>query len=214
MQLLFISDHSDQGYPGTLSCTVTIELVADNRVLIEYEGISDHPTFFNPTHHFYFNLSATAEPATAHELYLNAATIIATNAEYIPTGKRTPVENTAYDFRHHRIIGDQTFYNECYVLDKKKPKEVAAQLTDPSSGRSMTITTTFPGIVFYTGDLLRSPFKKSQGICLETQFFPDAPNRPEFPSTRVEPGIKFNHTTQYQFTAALPDLVKGIDFIN
>lgn len=202
------SKDGEEGYPGNLKLWVSISLTDDNKIKIQYRAVTDKKTYVNPTNHSYFNFTGLRQSATDHELYVNADYYIETDKQFIPTGAILPVAGTWYDFREMRKINKfyanlDTGYNECFVLNKDK--QVKAILFEPHSGICMAVTTSFPGLLVYTGDFLTDPFVKNQGICLETQFYPDSPNQAHFPSTLLNPGQEFIHHTQLAF----PSLVNG-----
>ena len=161
---------------------------------MEFGGVSDGTTVFNPTNHAYFNLSGDPEKLVdQHLLQLAADSFVETDEASIPTGQLISVAGTDYDFLNEREIGAFS-YDNCYVGSK-------AKLTDPSSGRHMVVESTFPGIQLYTGNFLEGTgFHNRAGVCLETQFFPDSPNHHHFPSTVLKKGQVFNQTTRLQFS--------------
>ncbi|MGF7080186.1 aldose epimerase family protein [Mucilaginibacter sp. UYCu711] len=185
-ELVFVLHSNDEegGYPGNLSLRVTYTWSEDNELSIHYKAVSDKDTFANFTNHAYLNLSNGDLTISDHQLDISAKTIITTGNDYIPTGEITPAEPIVLDLNKG--------INSYYILDKGKlaANNYAALLTESSSGRTLTITTSYPGIFLYTGDYLHSkhlnlnnrycqPF---EGLCLECQLYPDAMNRPEFPS--------------------------------
>ena len=199
------SYEGEEGYPGNLNVWVTFTLTNDNKINIQYRAITDKKTHVNLTNHSYYNFTGLPQPATDHELYVDADNYIETDSQYIPSGAILPVENTHYDFRKMQRIERhsghlKSGYNECFVLNKHKP--VNAILFEPHSGIRMKVTTSVPGLLLYTGDFLTEPFVKNQGICLETQFFPDSPNRMQFPSTLLAPGEEYTHHTLLAFDHA------------
>ncbi len=185
-ELVFVlySNDGEGGYPGNLNLRVTYKWSDDNELSIHYKAVSDKDTFANFTNHAYFNLSNGDLTITDHQLDISAKNVVAAGADYIPTGEIIPAEPIVLD-RNKGI-------NSYYILDKDKLaiNNYAARLTEPSSGRTLTVTTSYPGVFLYTGDYLSSthtnlynrycqPF---EGLCLECQHYPDAMNRPEFPS--------------------------------
>ncbi|HUQ64538.1 MAG TPA: aldose epimerase family protein [Flavitalea sp.] len=196
------SPHLEEGYPGNLGLWVTYTLTNDNKIIIEYRAGTDHKTHINITNHTYFNFSGSTAPATKHQLMVNADAYVETRENYIPDGVIREVEGTVYDFRKKRRIdkfSDQlaTGYNECFVLNQSD--DVNAVLTDNVSGIQMSVTTSLPGLLLYTGDFLNGSFRKNQGICLETQFYPDSPHHPQFPSTLLIPGEEYVVNTVWAF---------------
>lgn len=206
IQFHYRSPDGEEGYPGNLDVFVTYQLTDKNEIIIDYKATTDKTTPVNLTNHSYFNLSGLRESAINHELFINAAYVLEADSAYIPTGTLQAVSGTDLDFTQYRPINQQVDqgvfhgYNACYSLvSSPVPTETKAALRDPQSGRKMTVRTSLPGIMLYTGDFLKSPYLKNQGICLETQFFPDSPNQPSFPRTLLHPGEVYQHQTIYQF---------------
>ncbi|MDC0768198.1 aldose epimerase family protein [Streptomyces sp. HD] len=195
-----VSPHGEEGFPGRLEVSATYTLASDGSLRIAYEAVTDAPTVVNLTNHSYFNLGgARSGNAGGHELRLAASRFTPVDTDLIPTGSPDEVEGTRFDFRQARKVG--AGYDHNFVLDKGvtgSPEQVA-ELYDPSSGRALTIATTEPGLQLYTADHLSEPFAPGDGIALETQHFPDSPNRPDFPSTVLRPGEVFRSETVYGF---------------
>ncbi len=195
----------EEGYPGNLDVLISYELTALNELRIGYYANTDQPTHVNLTNHTYFSLGDPEKPATGLRLSINAGRYLESNERFLPSGKLSPVEGTPFDFRTERPIdqywGDLTTkgYNHFYLLEKDGSPAPDVVLACPDSGISVSLTTSFPGVLLYTGDYLSAPHKPNQGVCLETQFPPDAPNQVSFPSTLVEPGRPFDHQTTYSF---------------
>lgn len=199
LRLTRVSGHGEEGFPGRLDVSATYTLDESGALRIAYEATTDAPTVVNLTNHSYFDLSGSGNPG-GHELRLAASRFTPVDADLIPTGSLDDVSGTRFDFRESRKVG--TGYDHNFVLDKgltPAPVEIA-ELHDPASGRVLTISTTEPGIQLYTGDHLSDPFAPGAGIALETQHFPDSPNRPEFPSTELRPGEVYNSETVYAFS--------------
>ncbi|MER5474910.1 aldose epimerase family protein [Streptomyces sp. NPDC002935] len=199
VRLSRVSPGGEEGFPGRLEVSATYTLDERGALRIAYEAVTDAPTVVNLTNHTYWNLSGSGS-AVGHELRLDASRLTRVDAELIPTGELDPVEGTRFDFRESRKTG--TGYDHNYVLDKGvtgAPVEVA-ELHDPSSGRVLTVATTEPGLQFYTADHLSDPFAPNDAVALETQHFPDSPNRPEFPSTELRPGDVYRSETVYGFS--------------
>ena len=222
LKLRYVSESGEEGYPGTLEAGVTYTLTEDTALRIDYEARTDRTTVLNLSHHSYFNLrDAGATPILAHELQINADRYTPVDDTLIPTGAIASVHSTPLDFKRQRQIGagvDQDHpqlraaggYDHNFVLNGK-PGELAfaARVFDPDSGRIMEVYTTQPGLQFYSGNFLdgsvvgrgATAYRRRHGFCLEAQHFPDAPNKPHFPSTQLEPGQVYRHTTLYKFSA-------------
>jgi aldose 1-epimerase len=190
------SKDMDQGYPGNLQINFSITLNTDNEITFSYLAKADRLTHINLTHHLYYNLGDDTQPATAQSLLIDADSMVETSTDYIPTGKIVPIPQQADFLTNRRIPGDIDF-NECYVLNALNP--IAAILSDPASGLTMELTTTCPAIIFYSGQFLDKPFYPKQGICLEAQYFPDAPNHKNFPSTLYNEDKLFKEQTKLYF---------------
>ncbi|MFD5050733.1 aldose epimerase family protein [Streptomyces tendae] len=199
VRLSRVSPHGEEGFPGRLEMSVTYTLDGSGALRIVYEAVTDAPTVLNPTNHSYFNLSGSGH-AGGHELRLAASRITPVDAGLIPTGGLDDVTDTRFDFRRARKVGSG--YDHNFVLDKgvTGTAEEVAELYDPASGRVLTVATTEPGLQLYTADHLGEPFAPGDGTALETQHFPDSPNRPGFPSTVLRPGEVFRSETVYGFS--------------
>jgi aldose 1-epimerase len=219
-----LSHHSpdgEEGYPGALDVAVTYTLSDDNALTIRYHAVTDRPTVINLTGHSFFNLAGDGTGTIeGHELFLNASRYTPVDETSIPTGALDPVAGTPFDFTQPALVGSRLRdghpqlaitrgYDHNYVLDKPSPGELtlAARVRDPVSGRVLEVLTTEPGIQFYSGNYLDGTligaagklYRQGDGLCLETQHFPDSPNQPGFPSTRLDPGSAFDSTTVYRF---------------
>ncbi|MFF4045617.1 aldose epimerase family protein [Streptomyces chartreusis] len=202
LRLERVSPYGEEGFPGRLEVTVIYTLEADGALRIAYEAVTDAPTVVNLTNHSYFNLAgAGSGSAGGHELRLSSSRFTPVDGDLIPTGALDDVTETRFDFRQARKVG--AGYDHNFVLDKgvTATAQEVAELYDPSSGRVLTVATTEPGLQLYTGDHLPEPFAPGDGIALETQHFPDSPNRPEFPTTVLRPGEVFRSETVYGFSA-------------
>lgn len=199
VRLSRVSPDGEEGFPGRLAVSVTYALEADGALRIEYRAVTDAPTHVNLTSHTYWNLGgAGSGPATGHELRIAAGRYTPVDGSLLPTGERAPVDGTRFDFRERRPVGPG--YDHNYVLDAPDGERPAAELYDPVSGRVLTVTTTEPGLQLYTGDHFDGkPYGPGAGIALETQHFPDSPNRPAFPSTVLRPGEEYVSRTTYGF---------------
>ncbi|MFJ9379671.1 aldose epimerase family protein [Streptomyces sp. NPDC101455] len=203
LRLSRVSAHGEEGFPGRLVVTATYTLDESGALRFGYEATTDAPTVVNLTNHSYFDLSGAGSTGGAggHELRLAASRFTPVDGDLIPTGALDEVAGTRFDFREARKVGSG--YDHNFVLDKGvTPAAVEiAELYDPPSGRVLTVATTEPGIQLYTGEHLTDPFAPGAGIALETQHFPDSPNRPEFPSTELRPGRTYRSETVYGFSA-------------
>ncbi|MGW3108210.1 aldose epimerase family protein [Streptomyces sp. NPDC001100] len=199
LRLSRVSGDGEEGFPGRLDVSVTYTLDESGALHIAYEATTDAPTVVNLTNHSYFDLSGGGNPG-GHELRLAASRFTPVDADLIPTGSLDDVSGTRFDFRESRKVG--TGYDHNFALDKgltPAPVEIA-ELHDPASGRVLTVATTEPGIQLYTGEHLSAPFTPGAGVALETQHFPDSPNRPDFPSTELRPGEVYRSETVYGFS--------------
>ncbi|MFF7973439.1 galactose-1-epimerase [Streptomyces sp. NPDC007905] len=199
VRLTRVSPHGEEGFPGRLEVTATYTLEASGALRIVYEAVTDAPTVVNLTNHTYWNLSGAGN-AGGHELRLAASRYTPVDPGLIPTGVLQDVLGSRLDFRTDRKVGSG--YDHNFVLDKgvTRTAEEVAELYDPASGRVLTVATTEPGLQLYTADHLSDPFAPGDGIALETQHFPDSPNRPDFPSTELRPGQVFRSETVYGFS--------------
>lgn len=215
------SPDGDEGYPGTLDVRLAYTLSDENDLFIEYAASTDKPTVVNLTNHAYFNLAGTGKgDVLGHELYVDADEFLPIDRDLIPTGKRLPVKGTPMDFTTPVQIGTRIDaddgqirlaggYDQNWILNpSKKDLRIAAVLHHRPTGRFMGVFTTEPGLQVYTGNFMDGsavgkggkPLGYREGLCLETQHFPDAPNRPEFPSIVLKPGRELQSTTVYRFT--------------
>ena len=219
--LTYLSSDSEEGYPGNLRVTVTYRLTEKNELRIDYAAETDKPTIINLTHHSYFNLvGAGTGDILGHALKIFADKFSPVDDRLIPTGEFRSVKGTPMDFRQPTQIGarieqqDEQLmmgngYDHNWVLNKEEGAlALAARVMESQSGRTMEVYTTEPGVQFYSGNFLADRiagkdgqiYRHRGGFCLETQHFPDSPNRPDFPSTVLEPGAKYQSTTIYRFS--------------
>lgn len=215
----YVSPDMEEGFPGTVSISVTYTWTDKNEIVIEYAASTDKKTVINVTNHAYFNLHGTGKGYIFdHILTLKASNYTPLNATKVPTGEIKPVKGTPYDFTTPHPMGyrigdtiqNSVFqgYDDNFVLDKND--KMCATVYDPESGRMMEVITDQPGLQFYSG-MGGTAWKKSLGsstkptntrsaFALETQHFPDSPNQPGFPSTVLNPGEKFKSKTIYRFS--------------
>ncbi|MFI2543204.1 aldose epimerase family protein [Streptomyces rochei] len=201
VRLSRVSPHGEEGFPGRVEFSATYTLDASGALRIVYEAVTDAPTVLNPTNHSYFNLVGQGSGhAGGHELRIAASRFTPVDGDLIPAGAPADVADTRFDFRRARKVGSG--YDHNFVLDKGVTDAAVevAELYDPASGRVLTVATTEPGLQLYTADHLGEPFAPGDGVALETQHFPDSPNRPEFPSTVLRPGEAFRSETVYGFS--------------
>jgi aldose 1-epimerase len=217
----YLSPDGDENYPGALNTFVTYTLNNRNALRMRYEATTDAPTIVNLTNHAYWNLAGEGSgDINGHKLLLKASRYTPVDPTLIPTGAIDRVAGTPMDFTSSTRIGKRIRddfeqlvigrgYDHNWVLDRRgSGLELAARLEDPGSGRVLEVLTEEPGIQFYSGNFLDGTlygtsgraYRQGDGLALETQHYPDSPNHPNFPSTVLRPGEKYDTTTVYRFS--------------
>ena len=222
VELCYTSNDGEEGFPGELKTVVTYHLSDENEVEIRYWAETSKPTVLNLTNHSYFNLSGAGDPYVGdHLLTINADYYLPTDETAIPYGPKEAVEGTPMDFRTPHTVGERINepfeqlkfgkgYDHTYILNKEKADDYAfcARCSSPKTGIVMEVYTSQPGVQLYTGNWMTGNFVGKNGqryperaaLCLETQHFPDSPNKPEYPSTVLRPGETFESRTTYKFS--------------
>ncbi len=220
LSLAYVSPDGEEHFPGNLLVTANYSLTEDNALKLEFAATTDRPTVVNLTHHSYFNLRGSGD-ILSHVVYINADRFTPVDSTLIPTGELRPVAGTPFDFTTPTPIGlhinDTNYeqiklgngYDHNFVLNKQQPGALtlAARVYEPVSGRTLEVWTTEPGTQFYTGNFLDGSitgkngrvYEFRNGFCFEPQHFPDSPNHPEFPTTELKAGEKYQNTIIYKF---------------
>lgn len=219
LELTYVSKDGEEGFPGQLSTKVVYELTDDNAIKISYEATTDKPTVLNLTNHAYFNLNGCGRSTILnHSLQIDADRFTPVNDKLIPTGKLQDVANSPFDFRKAATIGSRIDegdpqlgygkgYDHNFVLNKHTLQTPVVTVKGNKTGIKMEVYTDQPGVQFYTGNFMKgdNTFKNGTqdtyrtAFALETQHFPDSPNRPSFPTTELKPGETLKSTTIYKF---------------
>ncbi len=224
VRLSLVSPDGDQGFPGALKASVTYRLTAPTELSMTFEATADRPTVVGMTHHGYFNLGGVEHPHSVldHHLHIPAERFLAVKAGLIPDGEPRFVDGTPFDFRQSKPIGRDLRHvdeqvliahgiDHCFCLSDQASEEprLIARLEDPHSGRVLELLSDQPGLQFYTGNMLDGSWagkygqiaRQGDALCLEPQAWPDAPNRLDFPSARLDPGETYRHRSIYRFSA-------------
>lgn len=222
LELTRFSPDGDENFPGNVTAKVLFKLTEDNAIDIKYSATTDKTTIINMTNHSYFNLSGNpAQAATDHILYVNADTYTPVDNTFMTTGEIAPVKDTPMDFTTPKAVGQDIAnfdfeqlkngngYDHNWILNTQGDiTRIAAKLTSPVSGITLEVYTNEPGIQVYTGNFLDGTVKGKKGtvynqrasVCLETQHYPDSPNKPEWPSVVLEPGQTYNSECIFKFS--------------
>jgi aldose 1-epimerase len=219
--LSLISPDGDQGFPGTLKVEVTYNLDNDNRLIINYQATSDRQTLFNPTQHSYFNLDGHNKGSIEqHYLALESEHILDVDKNGIPNGRLIPTKESAFDFNQPKVVGKAITANNPllaqakgldhnWCLTKPSTNKISARLVSTAQDLELQVSTSMPGIQIYSGNFLPDAYQgkggaiytQHQGICLETQFYPDSPNQKAFSTPIVREGESFKSETCYKVIA-------------
>lgn len=222
LELTYLSKDGEEGFPGNLTCKITYILSEDNSIQMKYEAETDKPTVVNLTNHSYFNLDGDANKKNSNWLLtINADKYTPVDSTFMTTGEILTVENTDMDFRTPTVIGTRIDnygfeqlkngkgYDHNWVLNTNDISQVAAKLESPETGIALEVYTTEPGIQFYAGNFLDGTvtgkkgvkYQQRSAVCLETQKYPDTPNKKDWPSATLRSGEKYTSETIFKFTA-------------
>ena len=221
VEMTRFSPDGDMDFPGSVEAKVTFTLTKDNAIKIDFTAATDKKTVINMCNHFYFNLSGDAtKSVTENELYINADNFTPVDSTFMTTGEIVPVKGTPMDFTTAKLIGKEinnydyiqlkngNGYDHNWVLNTKGDvNQLAAKVVSPASGVTLEVYTNEPGVQVYTGNFLDGKVKGKKGIvynqrvgvCLETQHYPDSPNKPQWPSVILKPGQTYHSTCIYKF---------------
>jgi aldose 1-epimerase len=215
IRFFLTSPDGEGGYPGSLQVNVDYEWNEDNELSVRYAATTDRATYLNLTNHAYFNLSGTRQEITDHILTVPTRRMLDTTPGFIPTGEILDITGTLFDFTSGKPIGRDLYtnhpqirsnkgYNHCYVLQDVISGDMqrAACLLHPQTQRQLIVETDLPAVLVYTAGYYRYPHT---AVCLETQYFPDTPSHPHFPSCLLQPGEKYRHRTIYKFITSDAD---------
>lgn len=221
LELKYLSPDLEEGYPGNLSITVQYQLTDANELKVEYWATTDKTTIVNLTHHSYFNLKGEGNGTiNDHLVHINASRFTPVDATLIPTGVLALVKDTPMDFTTTKPLGKDINadyeqlniglgYDHNYVLEQNPTGiHLAARVTEPTTGRIMELYTSEPGVQFYSGNFLdgdvtgksNKPYEYRSAFCLETQHYPDSPNKPQFPTVVLHPKEEYHSVTLYKFS--------------
>lgn len=220
LELTYVSQDGEEGYPGKLSAKAVYTLTKDNAIRLDYTATTDKDTVINLTQHSYFNLAGTGD-ILGHEVMIKASKFTPVDKTLIPTGELRPVKGTPFDFTQSHKIGERIAqddeqlkfgggYDHNWVLDKPVGAlEVIARVSEPTSGRILEVLSTEPGLQFYSGNFLDGTnigkggkaYQFRTGFCMEPQHFPDSPNQPQFPSVVLKKGQTYKNTIIFKFSA-------------
>lgn len=208
LRLSYVSKDGENGFPGNLRFSVTYSFSDKNELEIQYEAYSDKDTWFNPTNHAYFNLNPQSETILEHQLKVFADSYLENNEEFIPTGKIRPLSDPGFDFRKYQTLSEMMSlkseniqgYNTYFISSSEENMKKHASLREIRTERMLDVYSTMPGIQIYTGDYLGKPFHPFAGIAMESQFYPDSPNHPGFPSCKLSAGKEVEHTILFRAT--------------